>query len=817
MGIGFLNSALIISSILLLEKMLRNHFKVAWRNLLKNGLFSTLNLLGLAVGVAIFLYLFLYAREELSFDKYNQNAEDIYRVGLTATFDGESNEWAAVPNNIGPDMKAEIPEIKAYARLLYHNFGKTGFVSSGQDKFAERKVYWSDPGLFDIFDLPLVYGNPKTALDGPNKIMLSQSTARKYFGDTDPVGKILNVDHDYDVTVSAVYEDFPKNSTLDPDLIGSFSTVKWANEGQNWSNASYETYFLLAPHASMKRVEGKINQVLDKNVEKDNQWFRFWLQPLADVHLHSTNISSSSTTRIGDMQQVNILIFLALGILLIACINYMNLATAQSQKRRKEVGINKVVGATQGTLVMRFYVEAFIMVTAAVLVGFALLFGLLPLFNSIAEKEITFGTLFSVPVLASIGTAIVVLSLMAGSYPALMLSSFSPLSLFNRGERSSLSTTLIRKGLVVVQFTASIVLMIATFVFYRQLQFVQENDLGYNASQVVAISTQGAENTEQINSLLADYKGLNFVAAAARAQSYPGAGGSGRTLSKDGSSDDGISLQTNHATPEILETLGIKLLAGATISERKSDKDTTVQVILNKIAVNFLGLTPEEAIGKIAYNVYGRDRAIIVGVMQDFHFDTFHKPIGAYAFVSNSGEGRGNLLVRFNGGNLSDNMATLERDFKKLVPGSAFDFKFLDDVVAKLYASEQRTARLVLFFSITAILIACLGLFGLAAFTAEQRTKEIGVRKVLGASVVSITALLSKDFLKLVLVALLIAAPLAWYFLDGWLQSYAYHIAMPWWIFAAAGLAAMLVAFLTVSYQSVKAAVVNPVKSLRSE
>jgi putative ABC transport system permease protein len=797
--------------------MLKNHFKIAWRNLLKNGLFSSLNLLGLSVGVAIFLYLFLYTKEELSFDTYHKNADDIYRVGLTATFDGKSNEWASVPNNIGPDMTAEIPEIKAYARLLYHSFGKTAFVNSQQDKFAERKLYWSDPGLFTIFDIPLVYGNPKTALDAPNKIMLSRSTARRYFGNTDPVGKALNVDHDYNVTVSAVYEDFPQNSTLDPDLIGSFSTVKWANEGQHWSNASYETYFLLNPNVSMQTVETKINQVLDKNVEKDNQWFRFWLQPLTDVHLHSTHISNASTTRVGDQQQVNILIALALGILLIACINYMNLATAQSQKRRKEVGINKVVGATQSTLIARFYVEAFLMVVAAVLVGFALLLVFLPLFNSIADKEISLGALFTAPVLTGIGAAILVLSLVAGSYPALMLSSFSPLSLFNRGEQNSLSTAWVRKGLVVMQFTASIILMIATFVFYRQLQFVQENDLGYEADQIITISTQGAESGEQINSLMNRYKDLSFVSTIARAQSYPGAGTSGRTLSKDGSTAEGTAIQTNRATPEILETLGIQLLAGTTIPEKTSDTDTTVQVVVNKTAVDFLGLTPEEAIGKTAYNLFGYNSATIVGVMQDFHFDTFHRPIGAYAFHNSPSEGRSNLLVRLKGGRLSDNVATLESEFKKSLPNSAFDFKFLDDVVARLYANEQRTARIVLFFSITAILIACLGLFGLAAFTAEQRTKEIGVRKVLGASVVGITALLSKDFLKLVLVALVIATPVAWYFLDGWLQSYAYHIALPWWIFGVAGLLAIVVAFLTVSYQSIKAAVVNPVKSLRSE
>jgi putative ABC transport system permease protein len=797
--------------------MLKNHIKIAWRNLVKNGLFSGLNLVGLSVGVAIFLYLFLYTKEELSFDKYHKNANDIYRVGLTATFDGESNEWASVPNIVGPTMAEEIPEIKSYARLLYHSFGKTAFVKNERDKFAEKKLYWSDPGLFAIFDIPLVYGNPETALDAPNKVLLSQSAARRYFGAENPLGKQLNVDHQYDVTVSGVYRDFPRNSTLDAELIGSFSTVGWANKNLYWSNASYETYFLLSPNASGQAVEAKINQVLDKNVEKGEQWFRFWLQPLVDVHLYSTHISNASTTRVGDFQQVNILIALAIGILLIACINYMNLTTAQSQKRRKEVGLNKVLGASQFHLVKRFYVEAFIMVSSAIVFGLMLLIVLLPLFNTVADKEIGFEDLLNIPVLISIGLTILILSLIAGSYPALMLSSFSPLSLFGRGSRTGFSAIWVRKALVVIQFTASIVLIISTFIFYRQLQFVQEKNLGYSPEQVVSLSTQGAENQDQINSLKDYYQGLNFVSAISRAQTYPGASASGRTLSKDAETEDGLAVQTNHATPEILNTLNIKLLAGKPFPEKISAEDTTVQVIVNKTAVEFLGVTPEQAIGKTAYNLFGRNRATIVGVMEDFHFDTFHRPIGAYAFHNSKTEGMGNLLVRFKGGRLSENVAALEAGFRKYIPDSAFEYLFLDDAVAKLYASEQRTATIVLFFSITAIVIACLGLFGLAAFTAEQRTKEIGVRKVLGASVSGLIGLLSADFLKLVIIALLIATPLAWYFLDGWLQNYAYHIAMPWWIFPVAGLLSVVVAFLTVSYQSIKAAVANPVKSLRSE
>lgn len=797
--------------------MIKNYLKITWRGLVKNSLFSTLNLVGLSVGVAIFLYLFLYIKQELSFDKSHTHVDDIYRIGLTATFDEEINQWASVPNIVGPTMKEEIPEIKAYTRFLYHSFGKTAFVNSQQSKFAEKKLYWSDPGLFEIFDIPLVYGNPATALDGPNKIMLSRTTAEKYFGQENPIGKALKIDHDYDVIISGVYEDFPQTSTLDAELIGSFSTVGWASNNLYWSNASYETYFLLSPNASASIVEAKINQVLDKNLDKSQQWFRFWLQPLTDVHLYSTHISNSSTSRVGDIQQVNILIALAVGILLIACINYMNLTTAQSHKRRKEVGMNKVLGASQQHLIWRFYVEAFIMVSGAILFGIVLLLTLLPLFNSVAGKGIGYEALIDGSVLASIGLTMLVLSLVAGSYPALMLSSFSPLSLFGRRGSSSITAAMVRKGLVIIQFVASIVLIISAFVFYRQLQFVQQNNLGYSPGQVVSIYTQGAENGKQISSLRDYYKGLSFVSEVSRAQAYPGGGASGRTLSKSRDSESGLAVQSNRTTPEILTTLNIKLLAGKTFAEKTSDTDTTVQVILNKTAIDFLGYTPEEAIGKPALNLFDSDRATIVGVMEDFHYDSFHRPIGGYAFHNGNTEGQAHMLVRMKGGTLSENMATLENGFKKYIPNSAFDFLFLDDVVAKLYATEKRTATIVLFFSITAILIACLGLFGLAAFTTEQRTKEIGVRKVLGSSVLGIIGLLSVDFIKLVLIALLLASPIAWYILSGWLDNYAYHITMPWWMFAVAGLISVLVAFLTVSYQSVKAAVANPVKSLRSE
>lgn len=796
--------------------MLKNYIKIAWRNLLKNGLFSSLNLFGLSLGIAIFLYLFLFTKQELSFDKYHKNSASIFRVGQTVTFEGEE-DWGSVPNIVGPKMTEEIPEIKSFARFLHHSFGNTAFVNSDYNKFAERKLYWTDPSVFDIFDIPFVAGNPNTALDAPNKIIISKSSAEKYFGKENPIGKTLSVDNDYDLIVSGVYEDFPSNSSFDAELIGSFSTVKWASKNLHWSNASYETYFLLEPKADAKKVTSQMNTILDENIEKKYQWFTFWLQPLAAIHLYSTNISNTNTTRIGDIKQVNILIALALGILLIACINYMNLATAQSQKRKKEVGISKALGASKGSLVKRFYTEAFIMVSLAVFLGFLLLTFGLPIFNSLADQQIKLEALLDSQLIIGIAIIAVLLAIVAGSYPALLLSSFSPLSLFGRKDESAITSSSIRKGLVVAQFSASIILMIGTFVFYSQMQFIQDRKLGYDTEQVVAINTQGAETEAQINSLVAQYKSLGFVSNVSRAQTYPGASGSGRTIARKEEPEKVMAVQSNFTDPAILETLNIKLLAGKPFTEKTSREDTTVQVIVNKTAIDFIGLSPEDAIGQTAYGMFGWNNATIVGVMEDFHFEDFHQPIGAYAFHNNPSEGKNNLLVRLQGGNLADNISALQVDFQKTIPTSAFEYHFLDEVVEKLYASEKKLGRIVLFFSITAILIACLGLFGLSAFTAEQRTKELGVRKVLGANIASLVGLLSFDFLKLVVIAILISVPVSWYILTGWLNTYAFHINIPWWIFIVAGILALVVAFLTVSYQSIKAALVNPVKSLKRE
>ncbi|QDK77951.1 FtsX-like permease family protein [Spirosoma sp. KCTC 42546] len=800
--------------------MLTNYLKIAWRGLLKNRLFTFLNLVGLATGLAVALLLMLYVKDELQFDKYHTNADRIYRVKATVSFDGKTMKWANSPNAVGPALKADIPTVAQQVRLLRHNYGQTAFVNSGEKKFAEKNFYWADNSLFDVFDIGLLKGNPKTALDGPRKVVLSQAAADRYFGTENPIGKILNVDNKDTLEVTGVYANFPGTSTLDADMIGSFSSVRWA-KNPTWDNASFETYLLLTPQANHAQVEQQMAVVLNKNVPKDNQYFTLGLQPLTDIHLHSADITNANTTRIGDFQQVKILLILAIVILLIASINYMNLATAKAQIRFREVGVIKTVGATMQQLISRFYLETGLMMSIALVLAIVLVSLSLPLFNQLTGKQLPFQALISPEVVGGLLLIGLLITLIAGSYPAFYLSSFSPKYLLSTTFRNQSGAGLFRRSLVVIQFTASVVLMVSTFIFYQQLQFIQSQKLGYEPTQVLAIMTSAAKDKTQIDALMNDYRSLSNVVDVCRAQAFPGYGGSGRTITKSdknsNNASDGMAIRTNRVGSDFINVLGLKLLAGRAFSDVKDPKDTTVQVVLNKTAVQYLGYTPQKAIGQKAHNLFGWDRAEIVGVVEDFHFESLHMPIGAYAFHNADTESRPYLLVKTKTAHLPETMRQLEGVFQKDMSDSAFEFTFLDDFLNTLYRSEQRTAQVVFVFSALAILIACLGLFGLAAFTAEQRTKEIGVRKVLGASVFSIVGLLSKDFLKLVFVAILIASPLAWYGMNQWLQDFAYKIDIEWWMFALAGLLAVGVALLTVSFQSIKAALMNPVKSLKTE
>lgn len=796
--------------------MIKHHIKLAWRNLKANRLFSVINILGLSLGLAITILLFLFISYERSYDTSHSNGDAIYRTLVKTDESYDNQVLCTAPAALAPALIADIPEVKYAARMFKHGFGETAFIKIEETNLLEKELYWCDPELFSIFSIPFLKGDPSTALNRPNTITLSQSTAQKYFGNIEPIGKIIKVDNDIELEVTGVFEDFPSNSTLHCNAIGSFSST-WAAKKPSWGNSSFETYIQLNENTSVAATELQMQAVLDKNVDKDGQWFSFALQPLKEVHLYSSDYVNSYTNRIGDIKEIQNLSFLALLILVIACVNYMNLMTARSQKRAKDVGINKTLGASSKSMVVRFYAETGLITFIALVIGVLLALAAIPIFNIITEQQLNISLLLNVELFVGLLIFWIFTTLFSGSYPAFYLSRASAKAILNPEFKRSGGIVNIRKGLVVLQFAASVILIVGVLVIYEQVQFMQNQKLGFDPENTVAISTMGIQNKEKTTTLLQEFKSLSIVSETAMVQGFPGVTGSGRNLFKSSNDENGMQIRTNRADAETIAILQLKLLAGKTLPKNKQKGDTLVEVVLNKKAIQYLGYTPEEAINKKVLIGGFRENASIVGVVDDFNFESLHKPIGNYAFHNAKTERKSFALVRFSSASIGGVIDQLESKFKKVAPDSAFEYVFLDKNMERLYAQERKTATTGLIFCGLAIFVACLGLFGLAAFMAEQRKKEIGVRKVLGASVMNITQMLSKDFVKLVLVALVIGFPIAFWLMNDWLQKFAYRIDIGWDTFVIAGVAAMLIALFTVSFQSIRAALMNPVKSLRSE
>ncbi|MEE9362021.1 MAG: ABC transporter permease [Cellulophaga sp.] len=795
--------------------MIRNYFKIAWRNLKTDKMFSVLNILGLSIGLTIAMLLFSFITFEQSFDMHYQNKNAIYRVLVNTTGEnGDDKTYSTSPAAVAPALKSDAPDVKYAARMLKHNFGEAAFINANENNFLEKRLYWCDPELFSIFETKFLKGNPKTVLERPNTVVLSESTAKKYFGNIDPIGKTIKIDNEDELEVTGVYKDFPKNSTLDCNAIASFNSTNFF-KNPSWGNSSFETYIQLKKNVLKSSTESQLQQILDKNVDKENQWFTLSLQPLNRIHLYSSDYSNSYSSRVGNIQEIKNLSFLGVLILLIACVNYMNLMTARSQKRGKDVGINKTLGASSKNLIFRFYAETGLITFLALCIGFVLTIIVIPVFNSITGGNLQFSSLIRIDFLIGITAVWIFTTLLAGSYPAFYLSRFTPISILKLENRKVGNST-IRKGLVILQFTASVVLIVGVLVVYQQLQYMQDKSLGYTPENVIAISTGAIEKKESKTALLQELKAISSVLEVGMAQGFPGIGVSGRSIYIDEDYENGKYIQTNVSDANIIDVLQLKLLAGKTLPIVKQLGDTIVDVVLNMTAINYLGYTPEEAIGKKIQMQLGPNSHII-GVVNDFNFASLHKPIGAYAFHNRKSERKSYMLIRFNSASVSNTMQQLETTFNKVIPESVFEYTFLDKNMEQLYAQERKIAKVGLIFCLLAIFVACLGLFGLAAFTAEQRKKEIGVRKVLGASVLGVTQMLSKDFIKLVVFALVIAFPLAFWLMQNWLQEFAYRIDIGWTVFLIAGASAIVIALVTVSYQAVKAARINPVKSLRSE
>jgi putative ABC transport system permease protein len=797
--------------------MFRNNLIIVIRSLIRNKTFSLINILGLSIGLITFLAISLYIVDEFSYDRFHEKKDRIYRSVISAEWDGQTMKWGSSPNKLAPIAAKEIPEIEKAARMFHHNFGDIGFISTETQKFAETKLFFADPEIFDVFTIPMLKGNPEKVLNRPGTVVLSESSARKYFGTENPIGKILLVDNSLSLEVTGVYADFPSNSFLQCQLIASFAS-NWfgKEENQNWGNASFDSYFLLHKNVTKEIGDEKIAALLERNIEKENRWFSITLQPLLEIRLFSGDLTSSIDNRTyGDFKQVKILMGLALIILLIASVNYMNLTTAQSQKRNKEVGIAKTLGATFGQLNLKFYFEASFFVFISILISITVFTVLLPLFNEISGKNITLSFTTQSWFWVSSILVWVFLTIISGSYPSLYLSSFSPkmvlLKTASSGGQSS-----IRKSLVVFQFSISIILIISSLIFYKQMNFIQTKKLGYQPEQVIAVMVSAAKDRDQISVVKTEFESLAEVKHVSRSQSYPGIGSSTRNIMREGATNDGAAIVTVRASNEILNVLGIKLLAGKTLPENKEAKDTLVQVVINKSTSDYLQLSPEAAIGK-RVSIQGFDGVTeVVGVTEDFHVASLHQKIGPYCFHNARTEPFTYLLVKVETQDLTATIKKLETIFQKTI-SSAFEYTFLDEQMAKLYKTEQRLSNIVLLFSGLAIFIASLGLYALASFTAEQRVKEIGVRKVLGASVLQIVNMLSKEFITLVLIAFAIGTPVAYYFMNNWLEGFEYKTSFDLIVVILAGAVAIIIAWTTVSFESFKAARKNPVDSLKSE
>ncbi len=799
--------------------MLKNYFKTAWRNIVSNKLFTILNIGGLAIGLCVSILLFAYVFNELSFDRMYKNSDNIYHVNMETTAKYNYKKWAELPNAVGPALMQDLPQVKYATRLIKADFGAVVSLKTGDKNFAEKGLYLADATVFDMFDISFVEGNGQTAFNQPKSIVLSEAARERLFGKTAAYGKLIYVNNRDTLHVSGVYKNLPANSTIDCDMISNIMD-SWMGKSVSWSNASFETYCLLQPNVSITEVEKQATALIDKYVNKEAQYYtKFLFQPLKDIHLYSSDLREGYSSRLGNISNVKALLFLSLLVLLIACINYMNLATARSQKRSKGVGLNKVLGATIRHMLIYFYIETAVLAFIAIIAGYLLTFLAIPLFRNISGIELSTAALYAKPILLSLLIVWLVVTLIAGSYPAISISRISPLLLINKSRLKNSFADLIRKGLVVFQFACSVILIIAVIVILQQMKYIRDKDLGYNPKGIVSLSVKSAQNKNQLTTAINDLKRLATIKSVSAVQTIPGDIESGRSIRKLSTDKEGLPVKSCRADGSISETLQLHLLAGNPLPNTLAETDSTCYMLVNETVVHYLGYkTPQDAVGKLVQSeMVGK--SIITGVVKNFNYGSLKDEIGAYVYYTMNGapESIRTLMVRYNTPNLSQLMTQIQDIFKKDLPNTAFDYQFLDSHVQNLYTAEQHTANTAAIFSLLAIFIACLGLFGLAAFTAEQRTKEIGIRKVLGASVSGITELLTKDFLKLILLSIVIASPIAWWLMNKWLLDFVYRIQVSWWVFAVAGAAAIVIALITISFQAIKAATANPVKSLRTE
>ena len=807
--------------------MIRNYFTIAFRNLLKYKFISAINLFGLTVGLSCCLLILTYILNETSFDRFNDKADRIYRVGRT--FFGPTGDVSldlgAVAPPFGPLLKNDFPDIEKITVLLPNG---TSTFKYGEKIFNETQGMFADENLFSFFNIKVLRGNPANALSDPFSIMLTPEVAEKYFGKEDPINKVIRLDQQFQFKVTGIFEKLPGNSHWHADHLLSFNTLKDSaiygekNLKTNFGNNSFYTYLLLPQKYNTSILERQFPAFIDKNMppakngkSKTSDFTRLTLQKLTDIHLKSH--LDSEIGQNGDIKKVYIFSAIALFILLIACINYMNLSTARSSLRAREIGVRKVVGARKSELIAQFLIESVLVTWLALLLALVITALALPALNKISGQQIPIDLLLQRQILVPLILAPFIVGVLSGIYPALFMSSFKPITVLKGLFKVSGANVSYRTVLVVVQFSISIILIISTAIVFQQLKYMQKKNLGYDKDYIVTL-----RNNPLLNN---SYEGFRRellqnpnIKEAGRSSRIP----TGRLLnSRDALIQVGNSMAPANtgfkfvaADHDFVPTYGIKIVAGRNFS-RDFGTDTA-SFIINEAGLASLGLkNANDLLGRPFK--YGRTNGKVIGIMKDMHFESLHQKIVPLLLEHPASPNYGTISIKLNGKNIPSALSYIEKVWKKYLPEVPYQYTFLDERFNQLYEAELKQGTIFTIFAFIAIFIACLGLFGLSAFTITQRVKEIGIRKVLGATTGNIVSLLSGDFLTLVIVAAIIAFPIAWYTMHKWLQDFAYRINIPWWIFIVAGILAAMIAFITISFQAIKAALSNPVKNLRTE
>jgi putative ABC transport system permease protein len=792
--------------------MLKNYLTIAVRTLVRQAVFSSVTIIGFAVGMSCVMLISLYVWDELQYDRYHQHSERIYRLVQKQYFTGTSQALATTSGPVAAAFHNNYPEVEAAARIFIR---KNALLSYENKQFYGENVAFTDPAVFDIFSFKLVKGDGENALKQPNTMMLTEKTAQKYFGKEEALGKIIKFNNK-PYTVTGIVKDLPANSHFRFSSLASLSTLEQSPWMLNWGITSLWTYALLKPHADVASLEKKLPAFIEKyHGEGYSRRISYHLQPLTDIHLYSQMAAEIEPN--GSMLFIRIFSAIALFILLLACINYVNLSTARATERMKEVGMRKIVGARRFQVILQFLAES--LLTSLLSFGVALLVFMLslPIFNQLIGKAFTWHSLDKQMILLSL-LIFVMAGLLSGMYPAWYLSAFRPIKAMKGNINSIQAGIDFRKILVVIQFTMSVILLVATFVSYQQLKYIQTSQLGFNKEHIINIKvhdTHWRGKTELLKRELSNVPGVAKVAASLN---FMGEELDGSDVRLAGApEEENKLLAVTFVDHDFIETMQMQIAAGRSFSNQLAS-DTSAAFIINEAAAKAFGwASAEEAIGKeLEFLGGGRMKEPVIGVVKDFHFASFHESVQPLLLMCWPSR-LSSLSIKLRPDNPSGTLAQLEKKWQSLSPNFPLEYQFADEVIDKLYQSDQRAGKLFAVFAALAIGIACLGLFGMAVFTARKRTKEIGVRKVLGASASQIILLLCKDFISLILISVLIASPIAWYGMHHWLNNFAYHIELNIIPFFIAGVMAGTIALLTISHQAIKAALANPVKSLRHE